>query len=343
MTITRKGFAGVRYHLLALGLCAAVAHVQAAPAAAARTAAPAAAAERSITDWLTRMHAASRHHSYIGTFVVSSPAGALSTARIWHARDAARQVEKVESLTGAPRSTFRHNDEVVTFLPEQRAVRIERRESLGLFPAVFDTRRSSIPDFYRARLQGSERVAGFDADVVHVVPTDVLRFGYRIWSEKRTGLVVKLQTLGADGEVLEQSAFSELQLDPPLRADKLARMMVPPEGWRVDRAETVRTTAADEGWQLKAQVPGFEPMSCYRRRMASGSDGTMQWVFSDGLASVSLFVETYDRQRHTQEGALASGATQTLTRRIQDWWVTVVGEVPPQTLRAFAENLERRR
>jgi sigma-E factor negative regulatory protein RseB len=69
----------------------------------------------------------------------------------------------------------------------------------------------------------------------------------------------------------------------------------------------------------------------------------MQWVFSDGLAAVSLFVEPYDRQRHRQEGLFASGATQTLTRRIQDWWLTAVGEVPHQTLNAFAQSLERRK
>jgi sigma-E factor negative regulatory protein RseB len=67
----------------------------------------------------------------------------------------------------------------------------------------------------------------------------------------------------------------------------------------------------------------------------------MQWIFSDGLASVSLFVEALDRQRHTQEGVLASGATHTLTQRVQDWWLTAVGEVPPQTLKAFAQSLER--
>ena len=72
-------------------------------------------------------------------------------------------------------------------------------------------------------------------------------------------------------------------------------------------------------------------------------EGTLQWVFSDGLAAVSLFVEAYDRQRHAQEGMFSSGATQTLTRRIQDWWLTAVGEVPPQTLKAFALSLERRK
>jgi sigma-E factor negative regulatory protein RseB len=80
-------------------------------------------------------------------------------------------------------------------------------------------------------------------------------------------------------------------------------------------------------------------MSCYKRP----AEGVLQWIFSDGLASVSLFVEDYDRQRHTQEGVFASGATHTLTRKVQDWWITAVGEVPPQTLRAFSLSLERRR
>ena len=58
---------------------------------------------------------------------------------------------------------------------------------------------------------------------------------------------------------------------------------------------------------------------------------------------MSLFVESFDRQRHVQEGIFSSGATQTLTRRIQEFWLTAVGEVPPQTLRAFAQSLERRK
>jgi sigma-E factor negative regulatory protein RseB len=80
-------------------------------------------------------------------------------------------------------------------------------------------------------------------------------------------------------------------------------------------------------------------MSCYKRP----AEGVLQWIFSDGLASVSLFVEEYDRQRHQQEGVFASGATHTLTRRLQDWWVTAVGEVPAQTLKAFSLSLERRK
>jgi sigma-E factor negative regulatory protein RseB len=300
--------------------------------------------ERGVNEWLMRMQEASRLRSYIGTFVVSASGGALSSARIWHAGDAHQQVERVEVLTGAPRSTFRRNDEVLTFLPEHRVVKAERRESLGLFPSLLKSSDTSIPEFYAARRVGADRVAGFDADVVQLAPKDGLRYGYRVWSEKRSGLVVKLQTLDADGNVLEQAAFSELQLDVPVKADKLAQMMQPPQGWRVERADAVKTSPASEGWALKAAVAGFKPMSCYKRPVPAGTpEGSMHWIFSDGLAAVSLFVEPFDRARHTQEGMFAAGATQTLTRRIEDWWLTVVGEVPPQTLRAFAQSLERRR
>lgn len=302
------------------------------------------APERNVSEWLTRMQEASRLRSYIGTFVVSSNSGAMSSARIWHAGDADQQVERVEVLTGAPRSTFRRNDEVMTFLPEHRLVRSEKRESLGLFPNLLKSGESSIPEFYSARHLGPDRVAGFDADVVQLAPRDGLRFGYRVWSEKKSGLVIKLQTLDSEGKVLEQAAFSELQLDTPVRMDKLVQMMAAPEGWRIERVDAVKTSPAAEGWSLKAAVAGFKPMSCYKRAAAAAApEGTMQWIFSDGLASVSLFVEPYDRQRHLQEGLFASGATQTLTRRIQEWWLTAVGEVPAQTLKAFAQSLERRK
>jgi sigma-E factor negative regulatory protein RseB len=301
--------------------------------------------ERSVSEWLARMNDASRGRSYAGTFVVSAGNGGMSSARIWHASEGDVQAERVESLTGPPRSIFRRNEQVVTFLPESRVVRTERRESLGIFTNLLKSSASSIPDFYTARRLGTDRVAGFEADVVQLAPKDNLRYGYRIWSEKKSGLVVKLQTVDAEGNVLEQSAFSELALDAPVRLESLTRMMSATEGWRVERAEVVKTSADAEGWQLRSVPAGFKPISCYKRSIASAPvpEGTMQWIFSDGLAAVSLFVEAYDGQRHIQEGLFQSGATQTLTRRIQDSWLTAVGEVPPRTLRAFAQGLERRR
>ncbi len=316
------------------------------------------APERNISEWLARMHEASRRRAYIGTFVVSSGTS-MSSAKIWHVCDGDQQMERVETLTGAPRSTFRRNDQVITFHADSKTALLEKRESLGLFPNLLKSADSSLSQFYAARQTGSERVAGFDADVVQLAPKDAHRFGYRVWSEKKSGLVVKLQTVDAQGRVLEQAAFSDLQLDAPVSMAKLSQMMGNTEGYKVEKPELVKTTALAEGWVLKNPVPGFKPMSCFKRVVASPEgavpESTLQWIFSDGLASVSLFVEPFDRQRHVQEGLLSMGATQMLTRRFadragdkagekaSDWWLTLVGEVPPQTLNMFTQGLERKK
>ena len=307
------------------------------------------AESRSINDWLMRMHEASRKRSYIGTFVVSS-GGAMSSAKIWHVCEGDQQMERVETLTGAPRSIFRHNDQVVTFMPDHKVVRSEKRESLGMFPQLLQSTDSRIADYYKVRQEGAERVAGVEADIVVLVPKDQMRFGYRVWTEQKKGLVVKLQTLDTDGKVLEQAAFSELQLDAPVKMDKLLHMMGKVEGYRVEKPVLVKTTASAEGWVLKAPVAGFKPMSCYKRPVAAASSAgpapgeePLQWIFSDGLASVSIFVEPFDRQRHDRESSLSMGATQTITRQLDAYWVTVMGEVPMATLKLFANGLERKK
>ncbi len=300
--------------------------------------------QRSIGEWLMRMHEASRKRAYVGTFVVSSDAS-MASARIWHACEGDQQIERVDSLTGPPRSTFRRNDHMVTFLQDTKVARIERRESLGLFPNVLQAADASIPEFYSARQIGDDRVAGFEADVVLVKAKDQFRFGYRIWSEKKSGLVIKLQTLASDGRVLEQAAFSELQLDAPIRLDRLTKLMGQTAGYRTETLDAQRADPSAEGWALRVPVAGFKSVSCIKRASKDGvvQRGMVQWVFSDGLASLSLFLEPFDAQRHGKPGVVAVGATQSLTQRTDDWWLTAVGEVPPQTLKAFAQALERQK
>lgn len=315
------------------------------------TVAPAAAQEaKGLNDWLRRMHEVSKNRAYIGTYVVSS-GGQMQSAKIWYVCEAGQQTERVETLTGAPRSTFRHNDKIVTFMPEQKLVRHEKRDTFGSFPEIVQSSDHRISDYYRLKLEGSERIAGVEADIALLVPKDTMRFGYRVWTEQKKGLVVKLQTLDVDGQVLEQAAFSELLMDAPVKSDKLLQMMAKVDGYRVEQPALVKTTASAEGWQLPASVAGFKPMSCYKRPAAagataaeaSGMQDAMQWVFSDGLASVSLFVQPYDRLRHGKESAMSMGATHTLTRQIGNYWLTAMGEVPMTTLKQFAISLERKK
>ena len=301
--------------------------------------------ERSLGEWLVRTHEASRRRAYTGTFVVTA-GGAMASARMWHVCDGSQQMERVETLTGVPRTTLRRNDEVVTFESETRVALRERRESLGPFPALIQSQTSQMGGFYALhQLSHTDRVAGFESEVFELVPRDALRFGYRIWSEKKTGLMVKLQTLDAQQRVLEQVAFSELQLDAPVQMTRLLKQMKATEGYTVQYSKSVPTTPNSQGWQLKAPVPGFEPVSCHTREAAMPGRPTppMQWVFSDGLASISVFAEVFDPKRHSSEGGMSTGATHSLSRRHGDFWLTLVGEVPPQALQLLAQQMERSR
>lgn len=302
---------------------------------------------RDVAQWIERVRVAPCARAYAGTFVVLSSSGAMASSRIWHACEGSRELERVEALSGTPRTVFRRNDEVRTFLPQSRVVRMDQREPSGIFPRVPVVSVASISQFYGARVIGHERVAGHVSDVVWFKPQDSLRFGYRLWSERDTGLVVKLQTLGADGRVLEQAAFSELDLNSPVRADELSRMMEATADYKVVAPAVVKTSAAKEGWVLRQPVAGFVAVSCHRRSVSASeqAQSVLQCLYSDGLASVSLFFEAFDPQRHpVQPQVSSSGATQLLAQRLQpDVWLTAVGEVPLQTLRLFAGQLERAR
>ncbi|MBC7405091.1 MAG: MucB/RseB C-terminal domain-containing protein [Cytophaga sp.] len=301
---------------------------------------------RNMADWLMRMHAASKKRAYIGTYVVSS-GGTLSSAKIWHVCEDQQQIERVETLTGARKSIFRHNDRVVTFMPDQKVVRTEMRQSSSLFSELPQTTDHHIADFYKIKPEGVDRVAGMDADVVALLPKDGLRFGYRVWTVQKKGIVVKLQILDTDGKVMEQSAFSELQVDAPVKMKKLVGMMGKVAGYRMEEHPVLlKTTASAEGWNMKTSVAGFQPISCYKRpangTTSLSSRESLQCIFSDGLASVSVFIENYVRLQHDNGLSISMGATNTATRQVANHWVTVVGEVPPSTLQLFVNRLEHK-
>lgn len=301
--------------------------------------APVPAASRSIDQWLQRLHDASRHNTYVGTFVMSAGPD-ISASKIWHVCEGTQQFERIEALTGTPRTTLRRDDEVVTVLPESRVALWEKRDGMRLFPELQKEPGRQIGVFYGTEWIGQDRVAGLDADVVDVVPRDAWRFGYRLWLERKSGLVLKSQTRNVNGRVLEQVAFTELQLNPVLSGDKVVQQMAPPPGFQLLKPALRHTSLDQEGWRLKALPPGFQLLSCQGRDTAQRQAPMVQCVFADGLASVSLFIEPYDGSKHPQERAAAAGATRFLSRRLGEQWVTVMGEVPSDTLLQFVRELE---
>lgn len=299
-----------------------------------------------VAGWITRMHQASLNRNYSGTFVVLSANGAMASSRIWHACDGQRQIERVEALSGTPRVVFRRAGEVRTFMPQAHIVRSEMRDTPGLFPRVPDAAGVQPAQHYAVEAKGQERVAGLDADMLAFVPRDAWRFGYRIWADRASGLVVKLQTIDGGGRVLEQAAFSELTMGVPVGLQRMARMMDDMAGYRVVVVPAQRTTGQAEGWAMEEAVAGFVPQGCYKKNgsaRAAVPQPVLQCIYSDGMATLSVFIEPYSAQRHPAAAHFASmGATQVVSQKIlDDTWVTAMGEVPAQTLRRFIETLRR--
>jgi sigma-E factor negative regulatory protein RseB len=301
--------------------------------------------------WLTRIHEAARKHNFQGTFIVSA-GGVMSSARIAHFCEGGNQFERIESLDGQARHVFRHNELVHTVWPQSRVALVEQRDALTSFPALLQNGDDRIVDFYDVRAQGAERVAGHEADVLWLRPRDSYRYGYRLWAEKNSGLLLRADVLGERSEVLESSAFSDVTIGVKPHPETVLQPMKKLEGYRVMRPVMTPTRLEVEGWSLRRPVPGFQQVSCVKRPLDSAApeasqhsldSQAIQTIFSDGLTYVSVFIEPYKSERHARAMHAAMGATQTLMRRQGDWWITVVGDVPAATLRAFATGLERQR
>ena len=302
-----------------------------------------AAQAREVRAWLLRIHEAASHRNFQGTFVVSG-GGSVSSARIAHFCDGPNQFERSESLDGQARHVYRHNDVVTTLWPTTHVATIEQRTMLAEFPALLQAGDDRISEFYEVRPQGAERIAGHEANVLVVKPRDGYRYGYRLWAEQATGLLLRADVIGERNEVLETSAFSDVAIGVKPQPESVLAPMKKLDAYHVLRPVLTPTKLEAEGWALRQAAPGFRQVSCVKRPMDSAAladKQVLQTIYSDGLTYVSVFIEPFDAQRHTRPMLASVGPTQTLMQQQGDWWVTVVGDVPSTTLRLFVKGLER--
>ncbi len=300
--------------------------------------------------WLTRIQQAPAQRSFQGTFIVHA-GGSMSSARMTHYLAGKSQYELIESLNGQARQVYRHDDLIQTLWPQQRVALVEKREKLGSFPALLESGSPRVLEFYELRVVGVERIAGRIADVLSVTPRDKLRFAVRLWSDKETGLLLREDVIDGNGQVLESSSFSDVVIGIQAQPESFLVAMKKLDGYRVVRPTFSATELEAEGWTQREAVPGFRRVSCIKRPLFSAGEAdstansvqVLQAIFTDGLTYVSVFIEPYNAERHSRPVLTSIGATHTLMIRHADWWITVVGDVPDATLRAFAKAMYRKR
>jgi sigma-E factor negative regulatory protein RseB len=303
-----------------------------------------------VRGWLLRIHDAASHRNFQGTFVVSG-GGSVASARISHFYEGPNQYERIESLDGRQRKVFRHNDVVHTVWPASHVAMIEQRGLLNSFPALLQAGDDGLGEWYEVQAEGLDRVAGHEANVLAVKARDGYRYGYRLWADHDSGLLLRVDVIGEHGDVLETSAFSDVSIGVRPQPESIMQGMRKLDGYRIVRPVLTPTRLDTEGWVLRRLAPGFREVSCVSRQIENPREASadpalppvIQTIYSDGLTYVSVFIEPYRSDSHRQPMLASLGATLTLTQRQGDWWITVVGDTPPATLKMFAGALERKK
>lgn len=293
-------------------------------------------------DWLRKIHLATQRLSYTGTFVYQH-GGRSESSRITRYVDAGGDIERLEVMDGVPREIVRTRDTVKCYFPASRVVKIDRRTPDRSFPALLPEKITALAAHYDISLGETRRIAGFDCQAVVLTPRDNLRYGYKLYADAVSGMLLRAVTFDAGGDTVEQFMFTQLSIG------NVTRDMVRPRhaagAWRVEDADASPTRLA--GWSLSAELPGFRKVIELKRRMgASGGDGKPvgQVVYSDGLAAVSVFIEPLEARGEAMRTGLASmGAIHVYTREVANHMVTVVGEAPAASVQRIANSVEYRR
>ena len=286
---------------------------------------------------LQKMHQAARDLDYSGIYTYQQGSTVLST-QIVHIVDGTGERERISLLDGHPREYIRHNDTTQCLLPEHKVVLIEQRGS-DRFPAVLFDAGERLPDHYDLKLdEGAQRVAGRPCRNLTLTPRDAHRYAFRLCADQDTGLLLRAQALGPEG-VLTQVVFNKLEIGKEVDAEALSPAWSTKD-WEVVEVPVHEVDLASEGWRIPLP-PGYEPLKQVVREMTAGRQ-VKQLVASDGLSSISVFIEAYagaEGQPHDL-GVMRDGALSVYRKRIGDHWLTVLGEVPADTVHDLAQRTE---
>jgi sigma-E factor negative regulatory protein RseB len=292
---------------------------------------------------LRKIYLATEKLSYTGTFVYQQ--GERSeTSRITRVTGPGPNgdIERVEVLDGMPREIVRTRDTVRCYLPDSQTVKVERRTDRRAFPAMLPEQISELARSYTITRGGPMRIAGYDCEAVVLTPKDDLRYGYMLWADVNTGMLLKARTFNRKGGTVEQFVFAQLSIGNVSR-DRVKTRHNRTQSWRVEDAAVTPANLAGSGWTVGAELPGFRKIIEVTRRLGEARP-VGQMVYSDGLAAVSVFIEPIAGRAETvRPGPSSLGAFHIYTREVANHIVTVVGEAPAMSVQRIAATVEFKR
>lgn len=307
---------------------------------------PAAAAESEPRAWLAEMNDAFNSVSYDGVFSFFS-GSELASLRIVHMVIDGVQHERLIHQNGAPREIVRVGEEVVCILmPGDDLLSLEANLPAGPFARSFVRRYDSISDYYGLKFFGEDRIADREAVRLAVMPRDDNRFGYRLWLDKETRLLLKSELVDADGNALEIFQFSSIvigdEVDPMALKASGEREQAKVSNFTLDSQPSV-PVVEESRWQAGWLPEGFTLSSAHTRRTMGEDKLINTMMFSDGLAAFSVFIEDMP-PAGAADMVSRNGATVAVTHltegpQADPHLITLVGELPTGTAERIAQSI----
>lgn len=289
---------------------------------------------------LDKMSDATRSLNYYGVLVYLHD-GQMESMQLVHKRDASGEYERLVHLSGIEREVIRANNIVTCYLSDTRSIVVGERHfnngALFKLASNFD----KYVGTYAFEVDGIGRIAGKKAQVVVITPKDHFRYGYRMWIATDSGLLLQTELLDVNGKILEKIMFAQLDI-----VDDIPQSMLEPTISKNKfvvsdaRQATQKNREIDSGWWIKNLPAGFELSGHFKQMMPNSEQAAEHMVITDGLAAISVYIETFNAQSQAFVGSSQMGAVNIFGSIFDDYQVTVVGEVPESTVRQIAESIQ---
>ena len=296
--------------------------------------------------WLERMLDSTQTLNYEGTFIyVQGPH--MEAMRIIHGGGPEGERQRLFSLSGPPREVVIANNSVICLLPKQQATFAGGAYRSPPFPLSIPRELGRLESHYELEMLGEDRVAGLEAQVVAIKPRDAWRFGYRLWLDRRNGMVLRSALLDERGYPVEQLMFTDLQLKPRIDDAAFELPALPSESTPPEAGSNAKSAQPPSGvpvtqsaWRVEQLPEGFAEVSHNRFTEASGRHPTEHIVFADGLATISVFLEQLEGASPLLQGGSQLGSMNAFGTVVDGYQVLVVGEVPAATVQRIAASIQ---
>lgn len=288
--------------------------------------------------WLDRMNRAVDELNYRGTFVHVID-GTPETLNIVHRNVAGNSGERILSVDGPRREIVREDDQVRWILPDQKLVLLETRKDVSPLVSALPSYSGDLAPHYEINLRSTARIANRSAQMIEIKPRDEFRYGYVLWLDQETAMPLKSQLMDERGRTVEQIWFTEISIAADVAAKDLEPTINTAGFSTLRPPESAELPGTNVPWRASTVPGGFKLSAATQSPMPGSKYPVEHLVYSDGLATVSVFIEDPKTKAEVNDGFSKVGSTNTFSLTLRGRKVTAVGEVPRQTVRTIASSL----